>query len=321
MRVREEAVAVRVPATSANLGPGFDSLGLALSHWDEVSVRATVGATRVTIDGYGADTVDKGEENLVVRALRYALDEAGAPQVGIDMRARNRIPHGRGMGSSAAAIVAGLTLARALIGDKDCLKAADLLRLGTDIEGHPDNIAPAVLGGATIAWMENGQANAIRLTPPSLISPTVFIPDYEVSTSAARQALPAAVPHADASYNAGRSALLAVLLAGSQGRGVSSVTGRDHSSIYDFLMEATEDRLHQEYRRSVMSPSMSLVDWLRDHHYPAVISGAGPTVLSFQEIPADICAQARGAGWTALHTPVSALGVEITKGELAGTPL
>lgn len=317
MRIREDAVAVKVPATSANLGPGFDSLGLALSHYDEVSVRATIGATHVTIDGYGDGVVPTGDDNLVVRSLRLALDHVGAPQVGIEMHAKNRIPHGRGMGSSAAAIVAGLTLARALVGDAAVLSASDLLQLGTDIEGHPDNIAPAIFGGATIAWMNDGNASAVRLDPPALLSPTVFIPDFEVSTSAARQALPAKVPHADASYTAGRAALLAAILTGADGRGVDCAHNRAHLKIHDFLMDATQDKLHQEYRRHVMQPSMFLVDWLRESGYPAVISGAGPTVMSFEDIPSDICAQARAAGWTVLHTPVSARGVQITRGRLA----
>lgn len=321
MRVRDEEVAVRVPATSANLGSGFDSLGLALSHYDDVRVRATTGATHVMIDGYGAGVVDEGEDNLVVRALRLALDHVGAPQIGIEMYATNRIPHGRGMGSSAAAIVAGLALARALIGDTAVLSAPDLLQLGTDLEGHPDNIAPAIFGAATIAWMTDGHASAVRLDPPALLSPTVFIPDYQVSTSAARRALPAQIPHADASFSAGRAALLAAILSGAPGRGIDCRGSRGRLSLHDFLMDATEDRLHQEYRRPVMQPSMALVDWLRQAGYPAIISGAGPTVLSFEAIPADICAQAKAAGWTVMQLPVSSSGVQITHGRLAETDI
>lgn len=321
MRIRDELVAVQVPATSANLGPGFDSLGMALSYFDEVSVRATTGRTHVEIDGQGDGVIPTGEDNLVVQALRLALDHVGAPQVGIDMRAKNRIPHGRGLGSSAAAIVAGLTLARALIGDEDVLSAADLLELGTQMEGHPDNIAPAVLGGATVAWTDGSGAHAIRLDPPRWILPTVFIPEFAVSTQAARKALPSQVTHSDASFNAGRAALLAAILAGGQARGVSCEEKRSDMSLRDFLMDATEDRLHQEYRRPVMKPSLALVDWLRESGYPAVISGAGPTVLSFEEIPVDICAQARAAGWTVLQFPLSSQGVQITQGRLSGLAL
>ncbi len=317
MRIREDSVAVRVPATSANLGPGFDALGLALNHWDEVSVRATTGATHVTIDGHGQGTVPTDDDNLVVRAMRLALDHVGAPQVGIDMRAKNRIPHGRGMGSSAAAIVAGLGLARALVGDPAALSATDLLQLGTDLEGHPDNIAPAIFGGATIAWMNDGNACAVRLSPPASLHPMVFIPDFEVSTSAARKALPEKIPHTDASYNSGRAALLAAILTGAEGRGIDCGNNNSHASLHDFLMDATQDRLHQEYRRHVMTPSMALVDWLRENGYPATISGAGPTVISFEEVPTDICVQARTAGWTVLATPVSEQGLQTTRGRLA----
>lgn len=316
MRIREDSVTVRVPATSANLGPGFDCLGMALSHWDEVSVRAVAGRSRVTVHGYGAGVVDTGEENLVLRALRYALDEAGAPQVGVEMECRNRIPHGRGMGSSASAIVAGLALARGLIGDPECLTGEQMLALGTDMEGHPDNIAPAIFGGVTLSWLEDGQAQTVRLDPPALISPMLFIPDYEVSTHAARQALPAHIPFADAVYNGARVALLATVL--SNGYVRTAAGHHVQSDLHGFLMSATMDRLHQEYRRSVMVPSMTLVDWLREHDYPAVISGAGPTVLSFEKIPADICAQARNSGWTVLNVGVSSTGVELLRGRLAG---
>ncbi len=169
MRVHDDFVAVKVPATSANLGPGFDCMGLALDLWDEVSIHATTGATSVVAEGEGAGNVDLGEDNLVVRALRLALDHAGAPQVGVRMRCMNRIPHSRGLGSSASAIVAGLTLARALIGDPDVLGRQEILEIGSELEGHPDNVAPAVYGGATVAWMneDTKEVGALRLNPPT----------------------------------------------------------------------------------------------------------------------------------------------------------
>ena len=212
MQLRDDFVAVTVPATSANLGPGFDSLGLALELHDTVSVHATTGATSVTIEGEGAGSVPEDDSNLVVRALRLALDHVGAPQVGVRMHCTNRIPHGHGLGSSASALVAGFALARALVGDPEVLGAADLLQLGTDVEGHPDNVAPAVLGGATIAWTEGGRAGAVRVDPPSFLRPVAFIPSFSLSTSAARSVLPAVVAHADAAYNVARAALLAAVL-------------------------------------------------------------------------------------------------------------
>ena len=245
MRLRDDFVAVKVPATSANLGPGFDSMGLALDLWDEVSVHATTGATSVVIEGEGAGNVEQGEDNLVVRALRLALDRAGAPQVGVRMHCTNRIPHSRGLGSSASAIVAGVTLARALIGDADVLGRQEILEIGSQMEGHPDNVAPAVFGGATVSWMneETSEVGSVRLTPPEGISPVAFIPDFELRTAAARAALPATVPHGDASFNVARGALLAAVLSGN----AQSSGGAD---LHALLMEATRDRLHQEQRRA-----------------------------------------------------------------------
>ena len=190
MRVHDDFVAVKVPATSANLGPGFDCMGLALDLWDEVSIHATTGSTSVIVEGEGAGNVDLGEDNLVVRALRLALDHAGAPQVGVRMRCMNRIPHSRGLGSSASAIVAGLTLARALIGDPDVLGRQEILEIGSELEGHPDNVAPAVYGGATVAWMneDTKEVGALRLNPPACVSPVVFIPDFELRTTSPARA-------------------------------------------------------------------------------------------------------------------------------------
>ena len=216
MRLRDDFVAVKVPATSANLGPGFDCMGLALDLWDEVSVHATTGATSVVVEGEGAGNVEQGEDNLVVRALRLALDRVGAPQVGVRMHCTNRIPHSRGLGSSASAIVAGVTLARALIGDADVLGRQEILEIGSHMEGHPDNVAPAVFGGATVSWMneETSEVGSVRLTPPEGINPVAFIPDFELRTAAARAALPATVAHGDASFNVARGALLAAVLSG-----------------------------------------------------------------------------------------------------------
>lgn len=310
VRLSEEFVAVTVPATSANLGPGFDSMGLALDLWDEISVHAVVGGTSVVVEGEGAGRVGEGEDNLIVRSLRLALDRVGAPQAGIRMHCRNRIPHSRGLGSSAAAIVAGVELARALIGDEDVLSSKDVLKLGTELEGHPDNIAPAVLGGATVAWMRGEEAAAVRLDPPSVISPVVFIPDFHVPTKQARAALPERVAHTDARFNLSRSALLAALLSGAH----TSIGG---SSFHELLMDATQDRLHHDYRRSTMESSVALVDWLRAGGMPAVISGAGPTVLCLEQVPAAVRHDAQGAGWRVLTLPVATVGARITRGRLA----
>jgi len=312
VRLHDDFVAVKVPATSANLGPGFDAMGLALDLWDEVSVHATTGPTSVVVEGEGAGNVEQGEDNLVVRALRLALDRAGAPQVGVRMRCMNRIPHSRGLGSSASAIVAGVTLARALIGEVDVLGRQEILEIGSEMEGHPDNVAPAVYGGATVAWMneETSEVGALRLSPPAGVAPVAFVPDFELRTATARAALPESVAHTDARFNVARAAALAAILTG----GAQASGGADLHSV---LMEATRDRLHQEPRRRAMEPTLALVDWLRGAGYAAVVSGAGPTVLSLEPVGADIRRDAAASGWRVLPLGVADSGVQITRGSLS----
>jgi homoserine kinase len=326
MRLRDDFVAVTVPATSANLGPGFDSMGLALDLHDTVSVHATTGPTSVVVEGEGAGRVPEDDSNMVVRALRLALDHVGAPQAGIRMHCTNRIPHGHGLGSSAAALIAGFALARALVGDPEALRAQDLLQLGTDIEGHPDNVAPAVLGGATVAWTEEGRAGAVRLDPPGFLRPVAFIPSFSLATSTARAVLPGTVPHADGVFNVSRAALLAALLSSGEkgpaaalsGEVAAGEGGARATTMHALLMEATRDRLHQEYRRPSMESSVALVDWLREAGCPAVISGAGPTVLSLEAVPDAVLAEAGAAGWEVRRLPVALEGVRQTRGRLAG---
>lgn len=266
MRLGADRARVRVPATSANLGPGFDALGVALALHDDVEVRA-LGSDEVVVDvvGEGAGEVPSGEDHLVVRALRHGLEHVGAPQTGLHLTCRNRIPHGRGLGSSAAAVVAGLLAARALVAEPEWLDDDVVLRLATELEGHPDNAAPALLGGATVAWTDAaaGTAHAARLPVHPTLLPIAVVPGTRLSTSHARGVLPAQVPHGDAAFQAGRAALLVEAL------------GRRP----DLLLPATEDRLHQGYRRAVMPESLALVDALRALDVPAVVSGAGPTVL------------------------------------------
>jgi len=271
MRLAADHVRVRVPATSANLGPGFDALGLALALYDDVEVRAVSdagAAVEVTGEGAGSASgeggVPRDEGHLVVQALRAGLDHVGASQVGLRLVCHNRIPHGRGLGSSAAAVVAGLLAARALIAEPAALDDETVLRLATAMEGHPDNAAPAVLGGATIAWSDEAGAHAVRIPVHADLAPVAIVPPHTLSTRTARGVLPAQVPHVDAAFTAGRAALLVEAL----GRRL------------DLLLPATEDRLHQEYRRAVMPASLALVGALRRAGVAAVVSGAGPTVLA-----------------------------------------
>lgn len=262
-RLVNDSVQVRVPATSANLGPGFDTLGLALGTTDAITVRATAGATRVSVEGHGAGEVALGEDHLVVRAVRLGLDYVGAPQAGLEMHCRNAIPHGSGLGSSAAAVVAGLVVARGLVSEPDALDDDAVLALATELEGHPDNAAPALLGGATVAWVGDEGAAAARLDVGTHIDPTVLTPPTPLLTRRARSVLPAEVPHEDASFNVSRAALLVLAL----------------RSRPDLLVTATEDRLHQAQRAAVMPATLEVVAELRQRGLPAVVSGAGPSVL------------------------------------------
>jgi len=265
MRLGADHVRVRVPATSANLGPGFDALGLALGLHDDLEVHA-LGTADVVVEvtGEGAGQVPDDEQHLVVQALRLALDHVGAPQSGVRLVCHNRIPHGRGLGSSAAAVVAGVLAARGLVSEPEALTDEVVLQLAAQMEGHPDNAAPAVLGGATVAWAEGEDFRAASIDVSDELAPVALVPAQHLSTKAARGVLPAQVPHRDAAFQAGRAALLVEAL------------GRRP----DLLLTATEDRLHQEYRRRVMPHSLALVDALRARGVAAVVSGAGPTVLA-----------------------------------------
>lgn len=196
---RAAAVRVRVPATSANLGPGFDALGLSLGLYDDVVVRVADSGLHIDIAGEGAETLPRDENHLLVRSLRTAFDLLGGQPRGLEIVCANRIPHGRGLGSSSAAICAGIVAARAVTtGGEARLDDAALLELATEIEGHPDNVAACLLGGFTLAWMDGGAARAIRMAPAASVVPVVFVPATPVLTETARGLLPRTVPHVDA---------------------------------------------------------------------------------------------------------------------------
>lgn len=267
---RAAPVRVRVPASSANLGPGFDSFGLALAWYDDVVVRVAESGLAIDVAGEGADRVRRDKRNLVARAIRATFDALGGQPRGLEVVCANRIPHGRGLGSSAAAIVAGIVAARELVvGGHERLPDDAALLLAAELEGHPDNVAAALLGGFTLAWTgspdgDQPAVGAIRLDVHPGVVPVVFVPATQASTASARKLLPATVPHRDAAANAARAGLL-----------VAALTRRP-----DLLMIATQDRLHQAYRAPAMARSAALVDRLRSADVPAVISGAGPTVLA-----------------------------------------
>lgn len=283
-------ITVRVPASSANLGPGFDTLGLALALYDEVTVEAVGDSLVVQVQGQGAADVPRDERHLVVSSMRRAFDALGESPAGLRISCVNVIPHGRGLGSSAAAIVGGLIAARCLVeGGRDRLDDDALLALANDIEGHPDNVAAALLGGLTIAWTEAGVGKAVRLD--ARIGVSVFIPPVAVSTHTARGVLPAKVSHGDAAANAGKAALLVAALVGGRA---------------DVLLAATQDRLHQDYRAPEMPASHEFMSSLRASGVPAIISGAGPTVLAFAT-GADL-ADRTPSGWAFHELTVDDLG-------------
>jgi homoserine kinase len=261
--VSAAAVRIRVPATSANLGPAFDCAGLALGVHDVVEFALAPSGLTVEVAGIGADELPTDESHLVVRAFRAACAELGWTPSGLRVRAENGIPQGRGMGSSAAAVVAGVLGAWALCPAVETIDQDAVLRLTTELEGHPDNIAPCLLGGATLSWMTDAGARAVRLGVHPDVRPIVLVPDATLSTHVARGLLPDAVPHADAAFNAARAALLV------------------HALTADpaLLLEATDDRLHQRQRGSAMPESLGLIDALRAAGHAAVVSGAGPSVL------------------------------------------
>jgi homoserine kinase len=294
---RAAALRVRVPATSANLGPGYDSFGLALALYDEVVVRVAESGLDLDVAGEGADKVRRDHRNLVASSMFTAFDHLGGRPRGVEVRCLNRIPHGRGLGSSAAAIVAGITAARSLtVGGDERLDDERVLALATEMEGHPDNVAAALRGGFSIAWTDGGVAGSVSLRPSDGIAPVVFVPATELRTAKARRALPASVPHADAAVNGSRAALL-----------VEAITRRP-----DLLLTATEDLIHQEYRRAVMPRSLTLVDKLRADGVPAVVSGAGPSVLALVargDAPALLERTPRG--WSSWATDTDTEGVQV----------
>jgi homoserine kinase len=288
---------VTVPATSANLGPGYDCLGLALELRDELTADLGGDSLVVEVTGEGAGEVPLDAAHLVVRAMDAAFAAMGVTTPPLRLSCTNRIPHARGLGSSSAAIVGGIALARALVdGGDDRLGLDDCLALANALEGHPDNVAPALLGGLVVCGQDAEDVWAYRAPLDPRVRAVALVPPTGLSTDVARGLLPATVPHAEAAANTGRAALLVAALAGAPDR----------------LLRATEDFLHQSYRRAAMPDSLALVDRLRGGGHAAVVSGAGPTVVVLT-IEADLgpvtayCPE----GWRSLTLEVTPQGVVV----------
>jgi len=292
-----------VPATSANLGPGFDSFAIALDLRDRYAAQILDDAIiDVDVSGQGADEVKKDKTNLVVRAMMAGFEFMGQKPRGIALRQLNAIPHGRGLGSSAAAIIGGLALSRHLVlGGEQLLTDEDMLVIATQMEGHPDNVAAAISGGATVAWMEDfhgvSTGRSVSIPVDARIKAIAFVPENHLATAKARKLLPETISHADAVFNSSRAALL-----------TQAIAGRP-----DLLFVATEDRLHQSYRAEAMPKSLALVAKLRAAGVAATVSGAGPSVLVLHvdtETEVDEIIKAAGAGFVAHKLAISPLGVE-----------
>jgi homoserine kinase len=351
-------VTVTVPATSANLGPGFDALGLALGLHDVVQARILPAGLAIEVSGLGGAAESTGEDHLVIRAMRAGFDALGGQPPGIGIRCANAIPQGYGLGSSAGAIVAGLLAARALAGQPGATTLPDeavlpggvlpggvlpggplpgsappgsappggvlpggplpgsappggplpdgaVLRLAARLEGHPDNVSACLAGGLTIAWQSASGVASVRLSPLAGLAPVICVPSEPLATSAARQVLPRAVPHADAAANSARAALL-----------IAALTDNG-----ELLMDATQDFLHQRYREAAMPRTARLVAALRAAGVPAVVSGAGPSVLALTvtglhpALPAvESISRATGSGWRVLLLAVDRQGAAVQQG-------
>jgi homoserine kinase len=295
-------VTVKVPATTANLGPGLDTLGLALALYDELEVRVTgKPGVHVTVEGVGAGEVPTDETNLVVRAIARTFAAFDQPMPGLELFAKNSIPHGRGLGSSGAAIVSGIMAAKGLLDGVVEMSSDALLRIATELEGHPDNVAPALFGGLTIAWTSLEGPRHKKLMVHRGVSPLVCVPETTMSTALARSLQPISVPHEDAIFNVSRSALLVAALIQSP----------------ELLLAATEDKLHQSYRASAMRETDDLIRLLRARGLAAVVSGAGPSVLVLASDPtqrlvaAELVRQNTKTPWQSLMLAVDFKGATV----------
>ncbi len=299
-----QKVRVTVAGSSANLGPGFDTLGLAVALHDVVEVEVIDSGVEVEIHGEGADELPRNESHLVMRALRTGLRACGMSAPGLRVVCHNAIPQSRGLGSSAAAAVAGVAAANGLCGN--VLSDDQLIQEASVFEGHPDNAAASVLGGAVVSWTDkpvdgktSPQYHAVGIEVHKDIVATALVPNFHASTNAVRQVLPSDVSHIDARFNVSRVAVMTVAL----------------QQRPDLLWEGTRDRLHQTYRAEVLPVTAEWVNRLRNRGYAAFLSGAGPTcmVLSTESIPQEVLAEAEQTGIRILELPIgSPVQVEVT---------
>jgi homoserine kinase len=278
---------------------------MALSFYDELDVETVAGSGAfVEVVGEGAGEVPTDASNLVVKSIAYVFEKRGQVLPGLKLRAHNVIPHGRGMGSSGAAVVSGIMAAKGLLEGIEEFTPQDLLQLATDLEGHPDNVAPALFGGLTIAWEDAKGPHHKKLIVHRGVSPLELVPNFKMSTATARALQPETVPHEDAVFNVSRSALLVAALTQSP----------------ELLMAATEDRLHQDYRAEAMPEAGKVIELMRENGHAAVVSGAGPSVLVLASDPAERLDAAKLAAehfpqWRALLLAVDFKGATVVQNQ------
>lgn len=289
---------VRVPATTANVGSGFDCIGIALNLYDDLELELLddPGDLRVAVTGQGEGAVPLDARHLVVSSLQHGLDAWGVERPGLALTCHNRIPHSRGLGSSAAAIVAGLALAWGIARPGVPLDLPELTRISSRLEGHPDNAGAAVWGGAILAWFADDDVRLVNLAVPDALGTRVWVPDFEVATAGARSVLPDEVARHDAVWQAIASAALPLAL----------------ERRHDLLLKATGDRLHQSYRASLMPESWELMNRLREAGVPAAISGAGPAVFAIGTADQLAAADSTGHEGFVRHDLAIGPGVELT---------
>jgi len=292
-----QKVTVKVPASSANLGPGFDTLGLALGLYDTVDVEVIPQRLEVEIFGEGEDDLPRDGSHLVVKAIRAGLKAADVDVPGLRVVCHNNIPQSRGLGSSAAAAVAGVAAANGLAGFP--LDDAQVVQLSSAFEGHPDNAAASVLGNAVVSWTEipvdgrtHPQYKAVSIPVHPSIRAFALVPAFHASTEAVRRVLPSDVTHVDARFNVSRCAVMTVAL-------------QHHPEL---LWEGTRDRLHQPYRADVLPVTAEWVNRLRNKGYAAYLSGAGPTCMVLTTgdgVDEKSLQDARDAGLRVMELPVA----------------
>lgn len=260
-------VIVAVPATTANMGPGFDCLGMSLALYNQVEMSVNDNGLEIVVEGQGARHIAGDDKNIVYRAARRVFQEAGREMPGLFIKLINQIPASRGLGSSAAAIVGGLVAANKLTGSK--LSQERLLEIATELEGHPDNVAPALLGGIIVSVMQEGKVYSLKINPPEGLHTVVAVPDFHLSTHAAREVLPKQVSMQDAIFNLSRAALM---------------VGAICEKRLDLLHVAGSDALHQPYR-SKLVPGMNevIAAAMTEGALNVTLSGAGPTVIALTQ--------------------------------------